>query len=79
MKRPIQIRPEAEAEIEEAFRWYEEKLSGLGSDFLKFLENGMKRIADGPEMYPVVYRNVRDILYCFGKSHNHIGGLSWPP
>ena len=23
--------------------------------------------------------SIWDILYCFGKSHNHIGGLSWPP
>jgi hypothetical protein len=29
MKRPILIRPEAEADIEEAYRWYEEKLGGL--------------------------------------------------
>ena len=59
MKRPILIRPEAEADIEEAFRWYEEKLSGLGADLLEFLENGMERTADSPEMYPVVYLNVR--------------------
>lgn len=62
MKRPILIRPEAEADIEEAFRWYEEKLSGLGADFLEFLENGVERIADSPEIYPVVYRNVRRLL-----------------
>ncbi len=62
MKRPIQIRAEAEADIEEAYRWYEEKLGGLGADFLECLESGMELIRNSPEMYPVVYRNVRRLL-----------------
>ena len=28
------VRPEAEAEMSEALDWYEERLPGLGSDFL---------------------------------------------
>ncbi len=39
MKRQILIRPEAEADIEEAYRRYEEKLGDLGADFLGCLEN----------------------------------------
>lgn len=30
----IIIRPETEAEISEAFRWYEGKSEGLGSEFM---------------------------------------------
>jgi len=62
MKRPILIRPEAEADIEEGYRCYEEKLGGLGADFLECLENGMELIRNSPEMYPVVYRNIRRLL-----------------
>ncbi len=62
MKRSILIRPEAEADIEEAYRWYEKKLDTLGADFLACLENGMESIRSNPEMYPVVYRNVRRLL-----------------
>jgi hypothetical protein len=34
MIRRLIIRPEAEAEMAEAFDWYEERLSGLGASFL---------------------------------------------
>ena len=50
MKRQILIRPEAEAEIEEAYRWYEEKREGLGSDFILCVEEGIEKIRGNPEM-----------------------------
>lgn len=34
----IIVRPEAEAEINEAFRWYESKSDGLGSGFMRALD-----------------------------------------
>jgi hypothetical protein len=34
MIRRLVIRPEAEAEMTEAFDWYEERLPGLGASFL---------------------------------------------
>ena len=30
----VDIRPEAEADIEEAARWYEQRHAGLGDEFL---------------------------------------------
>ena len=62
MKRSILITPEAETDIEEAFRWYEEALRGLGAGFLECLEKGVESIRDNPEMFPIVYRNVRRLL-----------------
>ncbi len=56
------IRPEAEAEIEEAYHWYESQRGGLGSDFLLCVEEGLQKIRKNPEMNPVVYRNVRRLL-----------------
>ena len=34
MKRRLIVRPEAEAEMAETFRWYEDRVPGLGDDFL---------------------------------------------
>ncbi|MDD4737409.1 MAG: hypothetical protein PHP44_15030 [Kiritimatiellae bacterium] len=36
MSRLLVVRPEAEAEMTEAFDWYEDQVPGLGSDFLPF-------------------------------------------
>jgi toxin ParE1/3/4 len=44
------IRPEAEADIEEAYRWNERQRSGLGSDFLLCVEEGLDKIQKNPEM-----------------------------
>ena len=62
MKRRILIRPEAEMEIEEAYRWYEEQRDGLGSDLLLCVEEGIEKIERNPEMYPLVHRNIRRLL-----------------
>jgi toxin ParE1/3/4 len=62
MKLNMLIRPEAERDIEDAFSWYEEKRAGLGSDFLLCVEEGFAKILRGPEIYPVVHKNVRRIL-----------------
>jgi plasmid stabilization system protein ParE len=62
MKRQILIRPEAEAEIVEAYRWYEDKRDALGSDFLLCVEDGLDKIRNDPEMYPIVHRHIRRLL-----------------
>lgn len=48
--RSILIRPEAEADIEEAFHWYERQRDGLGSDLLLCVEEGLEKIRKNPEM-----------------------------
>ena len=62
MIRRIIIRPEADADIEEAYRWYEKQRDGLGADFLLCVEDGLARIQRDPEMYPVVHKNVHRTL-----------------
>jgi toxin ParE1/3/4 len=62
MRRRVLIRPEAEAEIEEAYHWYEEQRGGLGADFLLCMEEGFEKIQNNADMYPVVHRNVRRLL-----------------
>jgi plasmid stabilization system protein ParE len=55
----IVVRPDALADIEEAFRWYERHGRGLGEDFLAALQATLDRIAAHPAMYAVIRRNTR--------------------
>lgn len=56
------VRPEAEQEMEEAFEWYEERVPGLGSDFLLCVDATLNSIARQPQQYPHVHRVVRRAL-----------------
>jgi len=62
MKSPLIIRPEAESDLAEAYRWYEAQVPGLGSDFLLSVDAALSSIRRNSELYPVVYKNVRRSL-----------------
>lgn len=62
MDLPLLIRSEAEADIDEAYRWYEDQQEGLGAEFVKVLEDAFAKIRTHPEMYPLVHRNARRLL-----------------
>jgi plasmid stabilization system protein ParE len=53
------IRPEAEADLAEAKRWYERQREGLGADFLLCVEEALEKTRRHPELYPVVYQDIR--------------------
>ena len=59
MKPAVLIRPEAEADLDEAYRWYEQQREGLGADFLLCFEEALEQIRLTPEIYPIVYKQVR--------------------
>jgi len=56
------IRPEAEADLISARAWYERQREGLGAAFLLCVEEVLARIGRTPEIYPVVYRDIRRAL-----------------
>ena len=56
------VRPEAEAEIGEAFDWYEERVSGLGLDFILNLDAAFNAILRNPLLYPALHKNIRRAL-----------------
>jgi plasmid stabilization system protein ParE len=56
------IHPEAEADIAEAFDWYETRVPGLGSEFLLVLDALFNSILRNHLIYPAVYKNVRRAL-----------------
>ena len=59
MTLPLTVRPRAEADLDEAFGWYEAQLPGLGEAFLRSVMACFGRIARHPEAYPEVQRRVR--------------------
>ena len=49
----------AKDDIELAFVWYERQRRGLGFEFLDCVENAVKSIIENPEMYRLVYSNIK--------------------
>lgn len=62
MKYNIIIRPEAEQDIQGAFGWYEERIVGLGREFLRCIDVSFAQINRSPSSYPIVYIDIRRIL-----------------
>ena len=53
------VRPEAELDALEAASWYEGERTDLGTEFLDELRTTFSRVEEGPERFPVVFREVR--------------------
>jgi toxin ParE1/3/4 len=53
------IRPEAETDLAEAYRWYEDQKEGLGDKFLERVREQFDTIVAMPDIYAVVDRGVR--------------------
>jgi plasmid stabilization system protein ParE len=60
--RRLVVRPEADAEITDAFDWYEDQVPGLGSDFLLCLDAVFSSVLRSPQQYPRVHKIVRRAL-----------------
>jgi toxin ParE1/3/4 len=53
------IRPDAEADLNEAYGWYERQREGLGADFLLCFEESLQKVRRNPEVYPRIHQTVR--------------------
>ena len=62
MSLTVYLRPEAEADIEEAATWYEKQREGLGYEFLDEVSKVFETISCDPGMYPVVHRHTHRAL-----------------
>lgn len=62
MSRRLIVRPEAEAEMADAFDWYEDRVPGLGSQFLLCVDAVFSAILRSPQQFPRVHRVVRRAL-----------------
>jgi toxin ParE1/3/4 len=56
---PIILRPEARAEFDKAYDWYEAQRAGLGEAFAEQVQRVLGRIAATPRMHAVVFGEVR--------------------
>lgn len=62
MSRRLIVRPEAEAEMTDAFDWYEDRVPGLGSEFLLCVDAVFSAIQRTPQHYPCVHKTARRAL-----------------
>lgn len=58
----VRLRPEAERDLSEAARWYEDQRLDLGRQFLDEVRAAFSSIAESPLRYPVVHRKTRRVL-----------------
>ena len=56
---PVEIRPEARAEMHQALAWYEEKQAGLGYQFLFAVDAAIGRMRRHPKTFPLIEGDVR--------------------
>jgi len=62
VSRRLIVRPEAETEMTDAFDWYEDRVPGLGSDFLLCVDAALNAILRNPQQFPRVHHIVRRAL-----------------
>lgn len=58
----VDLRPEAEADIEEAATWYEAQREALGDEFLDEMLSVFDTISDNPNLFPIVHRDTHRAL-----------------
>ncbi len=58
----IIVRREAQLEVQEAFRYYEDKSDGLGFEFLRSLDASLQSIKRNPSAYQTIYKEARRVL-----------------
>ncbi len=58
----ITFLPAAQAELDDAFSWYEEQAVGLGYESLDELDQALRLIVTFPELQPLVSEKIRRCL-----------------
>jgi len=58
----VSIRAGAEADLREAYEWYERQRPGLGEAFLAAAADAFVRLEKDPETCPVYYRGLRRMM-----------------
>ena len=58
----VNIREDAEADIEEAAVWYEQQYEGLGVEFLDEVLFSLETITDNPYLFAEIHRQTRRVM-----------------
>jgi plasmid stabilization system protein ParE len=59
---PVIIRPNAEADLQAAWAWYESQRPGLGDEWLIEIRAAIHQLKNDPERRPLYYRDFRRLL-----------------
>lgn len=59
MIRRFVVRPQADAELDEAAAWYAERSKGVAAEFVRVIDAAFSAIQRNPLEFPVVYREIR--------------------
>ncbi|HUE97218.1 MAG TPA: type II toxin-antitoxin system RelE/ParE family toxin [Longimicrobiaceae bacterium] len=59
MTRELVVRPQAEAELDEAAAWYAERSRGLGAEFVRVVDAALAAIRRNSLQFPLVHGRVR--------------------
>jgi toxin ParE1/3/4 len=62
VNRTLLVRPEAQADLADAQKWYEELAAGLGRAFVEAVDDALASIIQNPLAYPVVRKTARRAL-----------------
>jgi plasmid stabilization system protein ParE len=55
----FEVRPQARADIEAVYAWYEQQRPGLGKSFVRAVDSALAAVRDRPEMYARVHGDIR--------------------
>ena len=58
----VVILADAEADIKDAYQWYETQRKGLGESFLLCIEEALSRVSRTPKIYAVGHKDIRRTL-----------------
>jgi toxin ParE1/3/4 len=61
LKHPVRLTALAEADIAQAFRWYEAKKPYLGEEFIERVEEAIEKIAQNPTLHAKLIEDVRRV------------------
>ncbi len=59
MSLPVKLTPEAEADLQEAGLWYDQRSAGLGARLVAKVREALTRLGNNPSLYPEVHQNIR--------------------
>ena len=62
MRFSVIIRPNAEADLQDARKWYDDQRPGLGAELLDEIGLAVERLATDPEHRPIYYNGFRRLL-----------------
>lgn len=58
----IRFTPDADVELTEAREWYSHQRQDLDLEFMQCIDDALSRIANYPNAFPIVYRNLRRVV-----------------